>query len=127
MNMKRTLQAKIVQHSAGLGVPTSDIVRQRAMELAKIDGRSAFNEQDWQQARIELHGGHASAGDDGEEDMEFVSSHDMIAGTMGHHTENHGLDDAQNIVEELVSEGMEEAVHDQMLEASKLQDGAEEI
>ena len=127
MKTKRTLQAKIVQHSAGLGVPNSDVVRQRAMELAMIDGRSTFNEQDWQQARIELHGGHSSPGDDGEEDREFVSARDIIAGTRGHHTENQSLDDAQNIVEELISEGMDEAVHDQMLEASKLQDGTEDI
>ena len=121
MKMNRTLQAKIVRHAEGLGVPTADLVRQRAFEIAQIDGRSAFNDQDWNQAKIELHGNGISSDDDGEDEMKLAAAHDMVPGSMGHHTLNQPPDDAQNIVEELVSEGMDEAVHDQMLEASKLE------
>jgi len=42
----------------------------------------------------------------------------MTATDSGHHTENmRGGED--NVIEELVAEGMDEAVHDQMLEASR--------
>jgi len=125
MKMNRTLPAKIVRHFGGLGVPTPSLVRQRAMEIAKIDGRNSFTEQDWQQAKVELHGSNISLSDDGEDEMRFVSVHDMVPGSVGHHTQNQDLEDTQNIVEELVSEGMEEAIHDQMLEASKLEDTRE--
>lgn len=126
MKTKHALQAKILRHTEGLGVPTPDIVRQRAMEIALIDGRRTFSEQDWQQAKLELHGGCDALSEEGDEMSELVSGRDMIAGSVGHHTENEGLEDAQNVVEELVTEGMDEAVHDQMLEASKQEDGGEE-
>jgi hypothetical protein len=117
---ERRLQAKIVRHSEGLGVPTTDLVRQRAMEIAKINGRNAFTEQDWQQAKIELHGGNLPPTENGDEEMaESVSGRDMVAGSVGHHTENVALEDDINVGEELVNEGMDEAVHDQMLEASR--------
>jgi hypothetical protein len=47
-----------------------------------------------------------------------VSERDMTATDNGHHVENlRGGDD--NVLEELVAEGMDEAVHDRMLEASR--------
>ena len=39
-------------------MPCAETVRQRARELAQIDGREEFNEGDWAEAKIELHGGH---------------------------------------------------------------------
>ena len=120
MKTTRALQAKIVQHSEGLGVPTPETVRRRAEEIAQIDGRTELNEADWRQAKQELHGGHFFPSDDGDEEMcESVSAHDMVAGSLGHQTEVHGLDDGRNLAEELVAEGMDEAVHEQMLEASR--------
>ena len=101
-------------------MPTADLVRQRAVEIAQIDGRNTFNDQDWQQAKMELHGGNLDASiDDENEMMQSVSERDMVAGSLGHHTENQPLEDDGNVVEELVGEGMDEAVHDRMLEASK--------
>jgi hypothetical protein len=123
MKMNHVPSAKIISHDEGMGVPSTDMVRQRALEIAQIDGRSASNEKDWQQAKIELHGDVVPTGDDDGEMMDSFSERDMVMGSMGHHTENSALEDSGNIVEELVSEGMEEAVHDQMLEASKLEDG----
>jgi hypothetical protein len=47
-----------------------------------------------------------------------ISERDMTATDSGHHVENlRGGDD--NVLEELVAEGMDEAVHDRMLEASR--------
>jgi hypothetical protein len=119
MNSSRPSYAKILVHSEGLGVPSPEMVRQRALELAVIDGRTEYNELDWQRARQELHGGHEQSWDDEEDRMEqSVSERDMTATDTGHHVENlRGGDD--NVLEELVAEGMDEAVHDQMLEASR--------
>ena len=67
MNSSRPSYAKILVHSNGLGVPSTDLVRQRAIELAQIDGRTEYNEQDWQHAKQELHGGHEYSWDDDED------------------------------------------------------------
>jgi len=122
MNSSRPPYAKILVHANGLGVPSPEMVRQRALELARIDGRTDYNEQDWQQAKQELHGGHEYSWDDEEDRMpQSVSERDMTATDMGHHVENlRGGED--NVLEELVAEGMDEAVHDRMLEASKLEE-----
>ena len=116
----RPTPAKIIQHSQGLGATSADTVRQRARELATIDGRAEFNEGDWVQAKRELHGGHESNDTDGEMEMaSIVSEHDMVAGSLGHHVENMGVDDQNSMAEELIAEGMDEAVHEQMLAARR--------
>jgi len=98
------------------------MVLERAKELARIDGRGVHNQQDWQRAKQELHGGHPYNWDDEEDRMpQSVSERDMTATDTGHHIENlRGGED--NILEELVAEGMDEAVHDQMLAASRMQE-----
>ncbi len=114
--------AKIMQHAEGLGAPDAETVRKRAQELALINGHEQFSQDDWREAKRELHGGHAMNDTNGDMDMSaMVSEHDMVVGSMGHHVENVGLDDADNVVEELIAEGMDEAVHEQML-ASRQQD-----
>jgi len=121
----RPTPAKIIQHSEGMGAPCAETVRRRARELAMIDGRAEFNEEDWAQAKRELHGGHEPNDTNGEMNMTcMVSEHDMVAGSMGRHVENIGVDDQDNMVEELIAEGMDEAVHEQML-ASRLESDAE--
>ena len=126
MSTMKPASAKIIQHSAGLGAPTADTVRQRARELAQIDGREEFNDEDWRVAKREVHGGHETNDTNGEMNMAaLVSEHDMVACSIGHHVENVGLEDQDNVVEELIAEGMDEAVHEQML-ASRREDKAEE-
>ena len=123
MNTSRPPYAKIVVHAEGMGVPSPELVRQRARELARIDGRTEYNETDWQQAKQELHGGHPATWDDEEDQMpQSISERDMTATDSGHHVENM-VDGDDNVVEELVSEGLDEAVHDRMLEASHMEDG----
>ena len=46
-----------------------------------------------------------------------VSEHDMVVSSLVRHVENVGPDDQDSMVEELVAEGMDEAVHEQMLAA----------
>jgi hypothetical protein len=119
MNAPRQNSAKILNHARGLGVPTSEEVRQRAKELARIDGDNDPNEEHWQQAKRELHGGHDFENGSHEHDMQLlVSEHDFVSADPGRQTPKMGLDD-EHVVEELIAEGMDEALHEQMLEARK--------
>ena len=119
--------AKIIQHSQGLGIPSTEMVRQRATELARIDGRSEYNDADWHQAKRELHGGHEFLANDGAAEMAaYVSERDMVISDVGHRVETFGPDGAESMGEELVAEGMEEAVHDQMLAAARDEEVEEE-
>ena len=52
----------------------------------------------------------------------MMSEHDMIVASVGRYVENVGLDDQENVVEELIAEGMDEAVHEQMLAARQEED-----
>ena len=118
--------AKIIEHSHGLGTPSSDSVRRRARELALIAGRAEFNEEDWRAAKRELHGGHETNGHNGDVEMiAMVSERDMVSSDVGRRVDNVGLDDAENLIEELFVEGMDEAVHEQML-ASRRADAEED-
>lgn len=104
-------------------MPCAETVRRRARELAQIDGREEFNERDWREAKRELHGGHEPNDTNGEMDIsEIISGHDMVASSLGHHVANVGMDDQENLAEELIAEGMDEAVHEQMLAARREED-----
>ena len=127
MSMMKPQSAKIISHSEGLGTPCAETVRQRARELARIDGRVEFNDGDWSEAKRELHGGHEPNDTNGEMDMQtMVSGHDMVSCSLGHHATKVGFDDQDNMAEELIAEGMDEAVHEQML-ASRQERDAEDL
>jgi len=124
MKAPRPNPAKILQHARGLGAPTMEDVRRRARELAQIDGWVEPTEDHWKQAKRELHGGHDFENGSNEHDMQLlVSEHDFISADPGRHTPKHSEDD-EHIVEELIAEGMDEALHEQMLEARR--NGAEQ-
>jgi hypothetical protein len=111
--------AKIIQHSQGLGVPSMETVRKRAAELARIDGRTENNENDWREAKRELHGGHEVLSHDGSAEMAaMVSERDFLISDVGHRVETTTSDTPESPAEELIAEGMDEAVHDQMLAAA---------
>jgi hypothetical protein len=120
MKAPRPNPAKILQHARGLGAPTMEDVRKRARELATIDGWVEPTEDHWKQAKRELHGGHDFENGSNEHDMQLlVSEHDFISADPGRHTPKHSIDDDDHIVEELIAEGMDEALHEQMLEARR--------
>ena len=122
----RPTSAKIIQHSEGLGTPTSETVRKRAAEIAVINGHAEFSEEDWREAKRELHGGHELNDTNGDLEMStMVSEHDMVVGSTGHHVETMRPDDNENVLEELIAEGMDEAVHEQML-ASRREEAAKD-
>ncbi len=127
MNAHRPASAKIIQHAEGLGVPNADQVRVRAQELATINGRAEYSEEDWRDAKRELHGGHTDSSEEGEMEMEaIVSGHDMVASSLGHHVENVSSSESENLGEELIAEGMDEAEHERMLMARAEEEPADE-
>ncbi len=112
---------KINLHGDGLGVPSPEMVEKRAREIAMIDERNPdeFTEADWRQAKNELtgvEGSHAPEIDDSVD--EELSERDEIPGASGHRAPNDYEGD-ENLGEELVSGGIEEAAHDQMVEARR--------
>ena len=127
MPTMRPISAKIIDHAQGMGTPSAEMVRRRAQELAIIDGRAEFNETDWQAAKRELHGGQEPNANDGEMVMAaVVSERDMVVSDIGHRVENLPPEDADNLVEELFVEGMNEAVHEQMLAARRAEPSEED-
>ncbi len=113
---------KINLHGNGLGVPSPEMVEKRAREIAMIDERNPdeFTEADWHQAKNELigvEGSHAPEVDDEIDDE--LSERDDVPGASGHRAPRSGFEEDENVGEELVSGGIEEAAHDQMLEARR--------
>lgn len=108
-------------HGNGLGAPSPELVEKRAREIALIDERDPeeFTDADWEQARRELHG--VALPNPPEETKENVNLEDewqVVAKDRGHRAPRTG-DDDETVGEHLVADGVEEATHDQMLEARK--------
>ena len=107
-------------HGDGVGVPSPDTVEKRAREIAMIAERNPdeFSDADWEQARRELLGTQAhNAPEETEENAEVVEEWNVVASSLGHRAPR--VEDDENLGEQLVSDGIEEAAHDQMLEARK--------
>ena len=119
---EQTPSGKILQHGEGLGVASPELVRRRARELAVINGRDpdAFTEQDWAQAKVELHGGHDF--EHGEDAPELAQGATAASEEDTHRVNHQIVETPENLGEELFAEGMDEAVHEQMLEARRDQD-----
>jgi hypothetical protein len=110
---------KINLHGDGLGVPSPETVEKRAREIALIDERNPdeFTETDWQQAKNELTGVEgAHAPEVGDTVNDELSERDAIPGASGHRAPNR-FEEEDTVGEELVMGGIEEAAHDQMVEA----------
>ena len=113
---------KITVHGNGLGVPSPDQVEKRAREIAMIDERNAddFTEADWSQAKREMTGVAAEHAPEADDDLaDEVAERDDVLGSTGHQVPNNGFDDDENVGAELVTGGIDEAAHDQMVEARR--------
>lgn len=95
------------------------MVESRALEIARIDGRAALRARDWQQALMELHGGHSEHNGSGQEMVACFSEHDMVSPGISHQTPRYWSEEDDSVLEELVAEGLEEAAHEQMLAARR--------
>ncbi len=115
----------MTENSAGLGTVTRKMVRERAIELAVINGRPAqeASKSDWEQAKREL---------TGEPDMDLNEAilesapeserWDPVPGSTGHKVpvapSADEDDEGRSDNERLVEEGIAGAEHDQMRQAT---------
>jgi len=106
---------KISVHGNGVGAPSPEEVEKRAREIAMIDERNPdeFTDADWAQARRELLGVAVPVPPE-----ETKQNADLVEDT-GHRAPRAGLDEEETLGEQLVTGGLEEAAHDQMLEARR--------
>ena len=123
----------IMENAAGIGTVTSEMVEARARELAVINGRpsSEPSEADYQQAKRELTG--EAEMDPQEESSESIPASDgwdPVPGSTGRQTaDSLGEDeDAEGRSEsaQMFEEGVTEAEHDQMRQASRADEQSDE-
>jgi hypothetical protein len=119
-------EGTLTENSAGVGTVTRKMVRERAVELAVINGRSErdVSKSDWEQAKRELTG--APNADPKEAALESAPESerwDPIPGSAGSKVmvapgedeDEEGRSDNQRLVEE----GVEGAEHDQMRQGAR--------
>jgi hypothetical protein len=116
----------LTKNSAGIGTVTRKMVRERAVELAVINGRSAqeVSKSDREQAKRELTGD--SDMDPNEAVLESAPESerwDPVPGSTGHKVPAASSDDedaeGRSDNERLVDEGIAGAEHDQSRQATK--------
>src|SRR4051812_48152600 len=114
---------KISVHGNGLGAPTPEQVEARAKEIALIDERNPenFTDEDWNQARRELHGEiQSQAPEENEKTLRMEEEWEVTPDDHGRRVPRMGVNENEESVgEHLVADGLEEASHDQMLEARR--------
>jgi hypothetical protein len=119
-------EGALTENSTGLGTVTRKMVRERAVELAVISGRSAqaVSKTDWEQAKRELTGEPDI--DPKEAILEAAPESkrwDPVPGSTGHKVPvaagEDEDDEDRSDNERLVEEGISGAEHDQMLHAKK--------
>jgi hypothetical protein len=119
-------EGALTENSAGIGTVTRKMVRERAVELAIINGRSAqeVSKSDWEQAKRELTGD--SDPDPNEAAIEAAPESerwDPVSGSTGHKVPVASGDDeddeGRSDNERLVDEGIAGAEHDQTRQAAR--------
>ena len=111
---------KISEHGNGMGAPSPEEVERRAKEIAMIDERNPdeFTQADWAQARHELMGEENNLPpEETADNADMTEEWSVIASSKGHRLPRPGTEEEESVGEHLVIEGIEEATHDQMLEA----------
>jgi len=113
---------KISVHGDGVGAPSPEMIERRAREIALIDERNPdeFTDSDWEQARRELMGIQQTAAPEeiGGGVKIAEDEHEIVPESPGHRAPRPGFDDDdETLGQSLISDGLEEAAHDQMLEA----------
>jgi hypothetical protein len=117
----------LTENSAGIGTVTRKMVRERAVELAVINGhaRQEVSKSEWEQAKRELTGKPESDLDPKEQALDAAPESerwDPVPGSTGHQApvsasedeDEEGRSDNTNLTEE----GMAGAEHDQMRQAA---------
>ena len=122
MKENRIEEGRFTEHARGLGTVTEAMVRQRAEELAIINGRSKHNilSSDLEQARRELTGEERLMPEPtAAEQLPEQDRWEEVPESTGDRVASVPAPDEQTFAEKLVEEGVEEAEHEQMVEATK--------
>lgn len=113
---------RMAEHARGMGTVTREMVVKRARELAVINGRSEDQmlQSDFDQAKRELTG---RGGVVEEQESPRQRSHselrETVRGTQGRQARTVAPHDEQTDAQKLVEDGVADAEHDQMLEATR--------
>jgi hypothetical protein len=128
MNRNPLKQGALTENGAGIGAVTKEMVGKRAAELALINGRLAedVSQSDWDQAKRELAGEPDMDPKDAQLESAPESERwDPVHGSTGHKVQDVPSededDDGRSDSARLVEGGVQEAEHDQMLQAAKAQ------
>lgn len=127
MQLSPLQESALIIHGVGIGTVTRGMVRERAAELAVINGRLPHeaSKTDWDEAKRELIGG--TTPDPQQELLDLVPESERwepVPVSTGHevpasfHDEED--EDGRSVGARLVAEGVEEAEHDQMLQAATI-------
>jgi hypothetical protein len=125
--MKNLLKdGQMTKNGQGIGPASRGMVKQRAVELAIINGRTAseVSKSDWEQAKRELTGGSDTDLTDALLESAPESERwNPLPGSQGHKAPEASSDDedddGKSDSARLVEEGIAEAEHDQMLQAAR--------
>ncbi len=114
-------QGRFSEHAHGLGTVTPAMIRQRAKELALINGRpNHVLDSDLAQARHELTGEERlNPEQSAAEQLPEESRWEEVPESVGHKAPTVAAPDEQTFAEELVEEGIEDAEQDQMVRATR--------
>ena len=87
-----------------------------------IDERNPdeFTDEDWKQAHQELMGAENNTPpEETPDNAELTEEWNVIPSSKGHRAPRPGIEEEETVGEHLVIDGIEEATHDQMLEARR--------
>lgn len=122
--MGKSTGPKIEVRGRGVSGFSPEELERRAIELALIDNRTSVTDTDRARATAELQDlGLPDAINEDAGSMQSMSrdpSDPLV--DRGHRVESHGDEDPKTVLEKMALEGVEEAQHEQMLEARNLID-----
>lgn len=120
-NITKPNRGKMLVHEKGVGEVSAAQVETRAAEIAATEGRDSPTDDDRARARAELNGLTLppTSVDDLSSDNSLTRDPSDPPSNHGHQVPNHEGADEEKAMERLVTEGVEEAQHDQMFAARR--------
>lgn len=116
----------LTEHGVGIGAVTRSMIRDRAFEIARINGHAEQDatRADWEEAQRELSGGPTVSPETILlESVPESERWEMVPGSAGRQAAESANDEEneEGLSEEaqLFEEGVNEATHDQMLQAAR--------
>jgi hypothetical protein len=122
MKRNQMEEGRMTVHTAGLGTVTEAMVRQRAREIALINGREENQvlDSDLDQARREFQGQEGLyPSPTAAESLPESKRWSAVASSEGRKRGTVPASDEQTVAEKLVEEGVAEAEHEQQVEATR--------